>query len=580
VLENMSGSDQSAIVHIGADAISQDFTSNKRLLLDSIDRFVGQKLRSAVLNKFDDVTLKAGADGALGEPRDFEAVERAAMARQSLQAVTNLTNYMAGIRGRRKALVLLSEGLTANMYDTIGPGLLGHDVYRDNDSTEAQYAAELALDMQNMVETATRANVVIYTVDPRGLTSEADESILLTGGTGSGGLAGGSGDAGDVGADVAAGSSPEGVLRGLREELIRSHAQLRTVAEQTGGIATVNTNSFDTGFDRIVKDNSTYYLLGYNVDPKYDGKFHNITVRVKRPGVEVRARKGYYALKTDPAASGAAAPDVLHDLLASPMPMAGLTMRVVSDAFKGTAGKALVQMAVEISGEDLVLAERDGRFTNTVELSYIAFDPSGSATTRGSKTLDLSLQPQNRDALSEHGLRFATELTLAPGRYQVRLAAKEAIGGRSGSVFWDIDVPRFDAPLSMSGVVLSSERVGAAPTVNDAATLKTMFPGVTTASRSFSLEDTVGVFAEIYDGAATPHDIDLSVAVLADDGFEMFKETATRPSTDLSAERGSLAYVTRIPLEDLAPGVFILRVEARSSLGGDPVVRDVRFEIK
>jgi hypothetical protein len=263
------------------------------------------------------------------------------------------------------------------------------------------------------------------------------------------------------------------------------------------------------------------------------------------------------------------------------MPMAGLTMRVVSDAFKGTAGNALVQMAVEISGEDLVLAERDGRFTNTVELSYIAFDPSGSATTRGSKTLDLSLQPQNRDALSEHGLRFATELTLAPGRYQVRLAAKEAIGGRSGSVFWDIDVPRFDAPLSMSGVVLSSERVGAAPTVNDAATLKTMFPGVTTASRSFSLEDTVGVFAEIYDGrAATPHDIDLSVAVLADDGFEMFKETATRPSTDLSAERGSLAYVTRIPLEDLAPGVFILRVEARSSLGGDPVVRDVRFEIK
>ena len=70
---------------------------------------------------------------------------------------------------------------------------------------------------------------------------------------------------------------------------------LQTLAENTDGIAVVNTNDLSGAMKRIVDDLSNYYLLGYYSTGKLDGKFHSITVRVKRPGVRVRARRGYLA---------------------------------------------------------------------------------------------------------------------------------------------------------------------------------------------------------------------------------------------------------------------------------------------
>ena len=71
---------------------------------------------------------------------------------------------------------------------------------------------------------------------------------------------------------------------------------LRLLAEQTDGRAIVNRNDLAIGMKQITRDSSAYYLIGYNSsEAPTDGKFHNIRVRVKRPGVQVRARKGYWA---------------------------------------------------------------------------------------------------------------------------------------------------------------------------------------------------------------------------------------------------------------------------------------------
>src|SRR5262249_22076300 len=80
---------------------------------------------------------------------------------------------------------------------------------------------------------------------------------------------------------------------------------LRTLAEATDGLAIVDSNNLAAGMKRIVDDLSAYYLVGYYSSGKLDGKFHSITVRVKRPGVQVRARRGYLA--ATPAAITAAA---------------------------------------------------------------------------------------------------------------------------------------------------------------------------------------------------------------------------------------------------------------------------------
>ncbi len=82
--------------------------------------------------------------------------------------------------------------------------------------------------------------------------------------------------------------------KGLLADMYLSQDSLRTLAEETGGYAAVNSNNITTALNRIVRLNSTYYVLGYYPkDARRDGRFHKIEVRTKRPGLRVSARKGY-----------------------------------------------------------------------------------------------------------------------------------------------------------------------------------------------------------------------------------------------------------------------------------------------
>jgi hypothetical protein len=110
-----------------------------------------------------------------------------------------------------------------------------------------------------IMQAANRANTSFYPIDPRGFTS----------------------------------------MTGM---LDRRATSLRTMADATDGLAVVNSIDLEAGLQRIARDLSSYYLLGYYSPAKGDGRFHRITVRVKRAGVDVRARSGYLALKVSDAA--------------------------------------------------------------------------------------------------------------------------------------------------------------------------------------------------------------------------------------------------------------------------------------
>ncbi|MEZ5319368.1 MAG: VWA domain-containing protein [Vicinamibacterales bacterium] len=578
ILDNIQGNDKAAIVHVGRSDVGQDFTSNKRLLIDSLEKVQGDKLRSPALNKLDDLVrlggTSSGLGGAIRDPRDMDAQQRAVMARETFDSLSALASYMAGIRGRRKALLFVSEGLDQDLNDVIGhrPSAdplpltgtpnIDTEVFGNN-PIEAALAEQTVEQQRLMVEAATRGNVAIYTVDPRGLADISQDSIEFQA----------------PGPEILGGSNETATMlptSALRRELRDSQQGLRSYAEQTGGQAIVGTNNFEDGFKRIVEDNSTYYVLGYATQPKYDGKFHEITVRVKRPGVTIRSRKGYYALKAPPVASV----DVLHDLLVSPMAMPGLPMRASSTVLRGAEGQGLVQFTVEFPKDALSFEDKGNAFANRVDLSYLATDTEGNTKKTGSKILDMVLKPEGHDAAEAHGIRFATEMPLPPGRYQIRLAAKESVGARAGSIFWDVTVPDFSAErLTMSDLVLSSAMGGAAPTVHDAATLKAMLSVPPTVGRVFSLDDTLTVFSEVYDRDTEAHDVQLKVSVQMDDGTEVWSDDQARESSTRNAERGSYAYSARVPLQDLAPGRFTLVVEATSSLG-PTAKRELQFRIE
>jgi VWFA-related protein len=223
------------ILTSGRNDGAQDLTDNQQLLLRAVDSFVGRKLRRA------------------DDPLD---AERGYNARVALSSLRQVADRMAALRGRRKALVFISEGID---YDI-------HDVFNARDASIVRDEVRAA------ISAATRSNVSIYSVDSRGLTSFDDDES----------------DSGDLtgGTAIGPGSSSE--------QLRLAQDSLRILADMTGGIAAVNSNDFGQIFERIVRDNSTYYLLGFTpANGGRDGRFRKISVRVAREDVMVRARQGY-----------------------------------------------------------------------------------------------------------------------------------------------------------------------------------------------------------------------------------------------------------------------------------------------
>ncbi|PYR74312.1 MAG: hypothetical protein DMF86_18560 [Acidobacteria bacterium] len=243
----------------GATAASQEFTSNRQLVLNAIDRFMGQKAdsptKAAIADALRNQDLPGGAaTNSEAKANDFE---RGYKARRTLDVLKNVSDYLNGIRGRRKAVVLFSEGIDYDITQMIG-----------NDAV--QFGSQVMDATRDAVAAATRSNVSIYGVDPRGLTNMGEELIEI--------------------GSLPAGDNTLG-MTSLMGELRLSQDSLRVLSDETGGFAIVNRNDVVGGMDRIVSDNSSYYVLAYYPPDPRPGRNHRIQVRVSRPGVTVETRR-------------------------------------------------------------------------------------------------------------------------------------------------------------------------------------------------------------------------------------------------------------------------------------------------
>src|SRR4051812_34332375 len=547
----LGANDLMAVVHTsGSSDGNQEFTSNKKLLLAAVDKTHGRKLDSATANKTNEYNNTRGISQQ-GDPlNDPDDMERGFNARTTLDTLRNVAEWFGSVRGRRKAILFVSEGIDYDIYDVIAQSGSNHQ------------SASTVLDAtREAIGAATRSNVAIYGIDPRGLTDLGDESIEL-------------------------GSFPDdtslGVGQGsLQNELRLSQDSLRTLSEETGGFAVVNKNDFATAFQRIVEDNSSYYVLAYYPPDPRPGRIHKIDVRLTRRGLTVRARKAYLTpKKVDPPKTTNNSPSTpeLREALDSPLPVSGLTMHVFASPFKGAAPNASVLFGVELRGRDMKVDPN-----SKILLSYLAIDANGKVKGGNTDSLTLTnLKPESKARIEQSGLRMLNRLDLPPGKYQLRIAAHDSAGGNVGSVQYDLEVPDYaKAPFSMSGLVLTSGAGAIFPTVKADEQLKPMLPGPPIALRSFPQNDEIALFTEVYDNAAaTPHKVDIITTVTTDEGKVLYKTDEMRDSADLGGKRGGYGYTSRVPLKDLPPGSYVLKVEAKSRLGnGSATAREVRFTV-
>ena len=563
-IEGLADTDLAAIVTTsGRFEAAQDFTSNRRLLFAAVEPFVGQKLRSAVLEKLDtyrrEMDLTGNDLGQLGKPvNDAYDVQRGQRARNTLITLKNLAESLSGVHGRRKAMVYISEGIS---YTTTG-----YEAWREI-SGNARRGVSIENELRDAVIAASRANVSIYSIDPRGLTNLGDTGIEIN-------------------------YVPEDPnLRldsvGLLEELRLSHDSLRVLADETGGFAALNSNDLAGALDRVVRDNSSYYMLGYYpANQKRDDGFRRIEVRVNKPGLQVRARKGYVSPRNAalPAASRPAKAEgsaELADAMSRPIQTSGLTLHANAASFRGVAQNASVAVAITIDGAGFTFAEKDGWIEDKLEVSVTATDLK--ATVRGSEHFDLNIRirPESRRILIGTGFRAISKIDLPPGKYRLHIGARESGAGAVGTILTDLEVPEFAAPaLSMSSLMVTSVNTGGMPT-GRGEQLRDRLPIVPSTVREFQSSDELTIFAEVYDtNMDKPHTVDITVSIVGDDGKAVVRYQQQRSSAEPGKIAGAFRYGGSIPLIELKPGVYSVRVEAASRLDrGANVVREVQFRV-
>ena len=473
----------------------------------------------------------------------------------SLSAIKALIVHMGGLKEGRKALILISEGysniLPASLRDPIAsmPGLgnpqRGNSSAGLNDPNEQRYAffagQDLEFFMQGVYEVASQNNVAIYPVDPRGLPVfefDIDQPVNPT--TDS-------------------------------QFLASTQNTLRALAIETDGRAILNRNDLDVGMKQIIKDSSAYYLLGYTTQAKADGKFHALSVKVKRPGVQVRSRKGYWAL-TPPAAeavSTAAAKKLvpptavdlaLNTLATSVQPKSARLVRTWIGTTRGQNGKTRITFVWEptpkTAGDRLSSA---GDQPARVLVTAVGPDGApyfrGRVPGRGRGVLIVQAAAGGAASTARGPSRVSFEVN--PGKIQLRLSVE----GTASQVL-DSEVRDFMVPdLTSAQVVIGTPEVFRARVLKEFQQLKADPNAVPVPAREFSRTERVLLRVAAYaPGTATAT---VKARLLSRTGQAMSDLAVTPPATPDASFQIDLA------LNPLAPGEYVVEITAAAEGGGE-----------
>jgi len=319
----------------------------------------------------------------------------------TLQALERTIDGLTAVRGR-KAVLMLTPGFIA-----------------DQERMEAKRA----------IEAARRANVAVYFVDARGLVASNPYAQAQQTGRGL--------DSRDVGAANA--------------EITLGAEGAAEIAQSTGGFSVRNQNDLGRGLQRIGAESRVYYLLGFQPDKDAKpGSFRRLEVKVTRPDVTVRARRGYYAGGVGPgapAAGGSAPPrysdgvDAIDRAAESPYELAAIPLRVADLAFgEASPDSAVVMLVVEADLRAFGFATAGGKLSDVLDLRMLTTELGTNATERYERKVEMSF-PEGTHFGPESWHPLSQEFHLKPGRYQARVAVRDVNSGRIGSVTHDFVVP-------------------------------------------------------------------------------------------------------------------------------------------
>lgn len=520
-IDRLGPSDLAAVLFTKSNQHAQDYTSDKSRLLKAVDRYsMGFRDMGAV-----DPSLPNTDAYYYGS---------------SIEVLVRITEALIALPQRRKTLVYIGQGVPIDPDAATAPVLIGSGLAAVSD---AGMQAQLLDRTMAVLAAAQRANVNIYTLDPCGLRVPPPP-------------------------DAPAPTCEPGFEQEFLKDL--SHA--------TGGRAAVDTNDLGPAVEQIFVENGSYYLLGFaSTNTRREGKQRRLEVKVNRPDVEVRARSGYtepHAVREQKAAeSDASTP--LAKAISGLLPKGDVPMQVWAAAYAGP-GSRTANVALTLAIRQ-TLGERPTAITETVDLTVDAFTPEGRRRAGKSVTVEVALRAGPAGVV---GYEIVSSLSLAPGRYQLRIGARLRSDDSTGSIYYDLDVPDF----SRNSVALSGIGLSATPGVTST-TAETMawLPGRPTTARLFERSDRLTAFVRVYQEPQTQRQgmqqrrslttsVPVRTRVVDATGATVWATTNTIDGAQFT--QGDVDVSVAVPVDTLKPGAYLLSLEARGT------TQSVRFTVR
>ena len=536
VQNQLGANDMVAVMYPLTSVNALSFTRNRKSLISAIDHFEGRRFDYRPRNEFEEKYASYPT----------EVVERI-RTEVTMGAIRGAAIKLGGLREGRKSIILVSEGFTNQLPPQLSdpvaslPGLGNPNRNNPNavnsDRSEFLAMANMISDLSVIFQDAARNNTSIYPVDPRGLAPFEYDINQAVG------------------------------LQVDKKHLDASLDNLRALADNTDGRAIINRNDLARGMQQIIRDSSAYYLIGYNsAQAPTDGRFHKIDVEVTRRGVDVRARKGYWAYTAEDAARAAApvkeTPAVVSNALAAlAEPPRGRPARFWVGTSRGDAGKSRVTFV----WEPIPVAAGEARRPGAEGVSFVtvtALTPDGRPIFRG-KVPD---QPQPAATTSvpastgpagttPGAAASATSATFEapPGPLQLRLSVQNAEGQVMDSALQELTVPDY----TKVQVALSTPKLFRARTPRDAQAVLANPTAVPTADRTFSRTERMLVRIEAFGPGETKPAV---TARLLNRGGTAMSDLQMQVSPSGTTQM-------EVPLAQLAAGDYLLELTAKSEAG-------------
>ena len=319
---------------------------------------------------------------------DFYVWQRSDIA---IAAIEDIADYLAQLPGR-KNLIWVSGGFPFSLgFDSLGP-----ELHAANNEPTALWR-----EIERGVRALNNANLAIYPVHARGLMTDPMSS-------------------------AARGKRRTTRGGGVGQAEI---AAMEDLADRTGGHAFYNTNGIAYALQRALDDGRVSYALAYYpTHGKWDGKFHKIKVTVTRPGIQLRYRRGYFALPAEtPTAKERKA--ALEAAVGSPLDATSLSLT----AQVARSGQSAT-IKLEVDPSRITLQPQGDQWVGDLELILAQLTADGNTAEAVFHTFHLELKQDTYDRIHREGLRMSFPVAIRSGAERMRVVMCDAPSGEMGSL--------------------------------------------------------------------------------------------------------------------------------------------------